>query len=55
MLNQISKALSEAVQQAAFIIHRFLKFSRWFPGYFVAWLLRINKLPLSPSQRTDVC
>ena len=35
--------------------HRFLKFSYWFPVSFVARLLRINTLPLAPSQKTDVC
>jgi len=33
--------------------HRFLKFSCWFPVDFVARLLVINTLPLSPSQKTD--
>jgi hypothetical protein len=34
-------------------LRRFLKFSCWFLVYFVARLLDINTLPLSPSQKTD--
>jgi hypothetical protein len=34
--------------------HRFLKFSCWLPGYFVARLLVINTLPLFPSKTYEM-
>jgi len=34
--------------------HRFLKFSCWLPVYFVARLLGINALPLSPSKMYEM-
>ena len=59
-LNQITVAsLLQGVGQRA-ACHsrptndRFLKFSCWLPVYFVARLLGINTLPLSPSQKTEV-